>query len=64
MLGDVWALALLLVVEFLPVKSMAVTVNVLLVPGGKCRMITDRLPLGAAAGLMFCVSALPFLLKA
>ena len=29
------ALALLLVDEFLPVKSMAVTVNVLTVPGGK-----------------------------
>ena len=63
-LGHVCALALLLVDEFLPVKSMAVTVNVLTVPGGKWRMITDREPLGAAAALMFCVSGLPFRLNA
>jgi hypothetical protein len=40
-LGHVSALALLLVDEFLA-ESMAVTVNVLTVPGGKWRMITDR----------------------
>jgi hypothetical protein len=34
-LGHVSAIALLLVVEFLPVKSIAVTVNVFTVPGGK-----------------------------
>jgi hypothetical protein len=62
-LGQVWALALLLVDLLIPVKSMAVTVNVLLVLGVRWRMITDMDPAGAAAALMFCVSGLPFKFK-
>jgi hypothetical protein len=54
----------LLVDLLIPVKSMAVTVNVLSVSGGKCRMMTDKEPAGAAAALMFCVNGLPFMLKA
>ena len=46
MLGGVVALTVLLVVT-LPEKSPAVTANALVEPGGRWRIIADKLPTGA-----------------